>query len=320
MKGTAWIGLAALFLLALASKGQALEMFSSIGKYDYGEGGVLLPGTEITLLDQAGPGAITLFQFASEYDLYEETIFRFYYDGESVPHTSAKLFKGMWHSDEPRLGSNGKGSFYLSVPIPLSTHLRITAEMSEESETPQLAYWTIRGVQGSSAEIGAMTLPDRARLRLYELEEEIAYPLEYVTIAQHEADATAGLLYATQLHFKSASFDYLEGRVRFASNGNVQYLATGIDDYFGSAWWFTAGRGTYTQTGATSLLKIKDPGEIVAHRFHERDLVPWKNSFQLSIRNGDQSMQGATLGEPDITQIRARVWVYEWPTLQKDEL
>ena len=72
MKGTAWIGLAALFLLALASKGQALEMFSSIGKYDYGEGGVLLPGTEITLLDQAGPGAITLFQFASEYDLYEE--------------------------------------------------------------------------------------------------------------------------------------------------------------------------------------------------------------------------------------------------------
>ena len=107
-----------------------------------------------------------------------------------------------------------------------------------------------------------MTLPDRARLRLYELEEEIAYPLEYVTIAQHEADATAGLLYATQLHFKSASFDYLEGRVRFASNGNVQCksdrreihvilrgtlirstdLATGIDDYFGSAWWFTAGR------------------------------------------------------------------------------
>merc|ERR1712130_45579 len=179
MKGTARMAhlVALLVLTCLVAQSLSIEMFSSIGKYDYGEGGVLLPDAEITLLDQEGPGVITLFQFASEFDYYEDTIFRFYYDGESEPHASAALFKRMWHSEEPRLGSNGKGSFYLSIPIPLSQRLRITAQISSQVKVPQLAYWTIRGTLGVSPEIGAMRLPDTARLGIHEIDEEIAYPL-----------------------------------------------------------------------------------------------------------------------------------------------
>merc|ERR1711879_752370 len=123
-----------------------------------------------------------------------------------------------------------------------------------------------------------------------------------------------GLLYACQMEFTSVSFDYLEGRITLTTNGEDHFLATGLDDYFGSAWWFTGGRGTYAQPGSKGLMLLKEPGKIAAHRIHERDLVPWKNSFDLRFRNADQSFDGELLGAPDITQCTARVWLYQWPT------
>ena len=43
------------------------EIFSAIGKYDAGQGGILLPGgVETLLVEQEGPGYISHFQFAAD--------------------------------------------------------------------------------------------------------------------------------------------------------------------------------------------------------------------------------------------------------------
>lgn len=60
----------------------SFETFSSIGKYDYGIKGVLLNGVEIELIDQEGPGTINIFQFATDFEGYEEV-----YDIQNFPNT-----------------------------------------------------------------------------------------------------------------------------------------------------------------------------------------------------------------------------------------
>lgn len=55
-----------------------LEAFSSIGKYDYGHKGFLLKGVEIELIYQEGPGIINSFQFAADFEGYDEVRFEIY--------------------------------------------------------------------------------------------------------------------------------------------------------------------------------------------------------------------------------------------------
>ena len=47
------------------------EVFTSVGKYDYGNGGVLFPDGETVLIEETGPGMINNFQFAADFDGYE---------------------------------------------------------------------------------------------------------------------------------------------------------------------------------------------------------------------------------------------------------
>mgnify|MGYP005997567701 CR=1 FL=1 len=59
-------------VLVFISLASSLELFTATGKYDYGYGGVLLPGLEMALIEQEGPGVIDSFQFASDFDGYED--------------------------------------------------------------------------------------------------------------------------------------------------------------------------------------------------------------------------------------------------------
>ena len=61
-----------LVLLLFCAPLALCQLFSSVGKYDSGKGGLLYPGVETTLIDQEGPGVIELLQFASEFTGYEE--------------------------------------------------------------------------------------------------------------------------------------------------------------------------------------------------------------------------------------------------------
>ena len=105
------------------------EVFSSIGKYDAGKGGFLLPGIETLLIDQEGPGYISHFQFAAdEFPGYSsvnflfyfllclywshknQLNFKFYYDDETESSFTSNLFDLMYHSSEPLFGTNSKGT------------------------------------------------------------------------------------------------------------------------------------------------------------------------------------------------------------------
>lgn len=70
--------------------------------------------------------------------------------------------------------------------------------------------------------------------------------------------------------------------------------------------------GTYSQPGYAGLLNVKDPGNTAGYRIHERDLIPWEKSFELTVKNGDATLEGETLGLPEITKLMSRVWYYEW--------
>jgi len=68
-----------------------------------------------------------------------------------------------------------------------------------------------------TAFIGDYPLARNARLTFYEKENTILYPLETFTPASTSEEGRVGLLFAAQLKFRSASFDYLEGQVKIKS-------------------------------------------------------------------------------------------------------
>ena len=297
------------------SPAAAPALFGTAGK----EKTVLKAGVEAELFRHTGSGALTHMWFGGDFEDYGLTRIRVYVDGEQRPSIDMELMMGHgigfqdpgapWGVE--RIGKTGQPSgIYNTYRIPFGKSVRVTARRAGgEQDTPPF-WWIIRGVENLPVEIGGVRLPGNARLRLNKLEKRIAKPLEEVDIYD---TPKSGLLYMVTVAARSSNFRFLEGCVR-AYLGHAktpQLLSSGMEDYFLGTYYFN--RGKY-YTPVAGLTHLVPDAEFSAYRFHDTDLVPFRNGLRLTIRNGEElggEIYGGPPG-PKQTEFATYVWAYEW--------
>ena len=133
--------------------------------------------------------------------------------------------------------------------------------------------------------IGDLTLPKTAKLKVYKLENFVAKPEEYIVLAS--TSQKSGLLYKVSLAGTSKNFTYLEGcyRAIVDDEKDFQYLSSGTEDLFLSAFYFKGGLFHGDNAGVTFFEK---PGTMSAYKFFEEDPVLFERSFQLIWRCSEQ--------------------------------
>eukprot|EP00112_Aurelia_sp_Birch-Aquarium-sp1_P019891 Seg501.6 transcript_id=Seg501.6/GoldUCD/mRNA.D3Y31 product="hypothetical protein" protein_id=Seg501.6/GoldUCD/D3Y31 len=233
-----------------------------------------------------------------------------------------------------RIGHNVPGgALYNTIRIPFQKSIRVTFEAKGQG-----TYWyIIRGAENYPIVIGDLTLPKNAMLKLYKHENYELQPLEYIVLAS--TTNKTGLLYQVTLATSSANYEHLEACFRAQIDDNVefQYLSSGTEDLFLSAYYYSAG---IFHTSHSGLTFIQNPGTMSAYKFFEDDPVAFSKSFKLVWRCGEdftdnncfrlsnrdcfvkeglpycKNNEGVhepfKVGKPLMTKMTSYVWMYEW--------
>jgi hypothetical protein len=309
-----WMAVAAVFP-AQGAGIDKIRTFGTMGK----EQQLLRGGVEAELFRYSGKGCLTHMWFGGDFKNYGLTHIRVYVDDEKQASIDMEMMMGhgIGFQDESapwgveRIGKTGQPSgIYDTYRIPFGRSVRVTAQRGKEEPGNPPFWWIIRGVENLPVELGSVRLPDRARLKLYKVENRATKPLEEFDIYNGRR---AGALYQTTIAAKSTNFGFLESCVRAYLGGTSVplMLSSGMEDYFLGTYYFNRGKYYTPVAGVTHLLPDK---EFSGYRFHETDPVFFKNGLRLTIRAGEQidgKVYGAKSG-PAETVYTTYVWVYEW--------
>ncbi len=314
------LGLTLLSMCAAAGSAGAAEVdnvrsFGTAGK----EQRLLSKGTETELFRYSGHGCLTHMWFGGDFRDYGLTRIRIYVDDEKQPSIDMELMMGhgIGFQDEAapwgveRIGKTGQPSgIYNTYRIPFGRNVRVTAERRNADPENPVFWWIIRGVENLAVELGGVRLPDKARLRLYRIENQTVPPLQEFDIYNSRRP---GALYEVAIAARSTNFAFLEGCVRawLGTGREPLLLSSGMEDYFLGTYYFNRGRYYTPVAGLTHLVPDK---EFSAYRFHERDAVFFPDGLRLTIRVGE-SAGGKVYGPPPgpaATTYTTYVWAYEW--------
>jgi len=266
----------------------------------------------------------------------DDCIIRYYIDGESeasiefTPASAAGV--GFGEETAPwttsKIGKAAqKGGWFHKLLVPFQT-IKITYQRPNEAGVGDGLIWLIvRGLDSPPPlQIGSLTLPANTRL-VTQTHQKTLQPLEYYDLAT-VGKGTAGLLFMSSL-FVSGSMDnwnFMEGCFRLFRSADETWdesmlLATGMEDYYDSAFYFDAGLYHGENSGNTH----RDDAQRTwsGYRFHEIDPIVFHDGLRLQWRNGDTTdprtrlkctlqQGGATNGEPGVTNATSLAWVYTW--------
>lgn len=312
---TAFWMVANALLPAQAAGVHKIKTFGTMGK----EERLLRGGAEAELFRYSGKGSITHMWFGGNFRNYGLTHIRVYVDDERQASIDMEMMMGhgIGFQDESapwgveRFGKTGQPSgIYDTYRIPFARSVRITAQRGKEEQGDPPFWWIIRGVEDLPVQLGGVRLPDKARLKLYKVENRTTKPLEEFDIYNGRR---SGALYQTTIAGKSTNFCFLESCVRAYLGGSKSplMLSSGMEDYFLGTYYFNRGKYYTPVAGLTHLVPEK---EFSAYRFHETDPVFFQNGLRLTIRAGEQingKVYGPKIGPAD-TVYTTYVWVYEW--------
>ena len=144
-------------------------------------------------------------------------------------------------------------------------------------------WFIIRGIENYPVQLGDMTLPAAARLRLHRFQNTTVNN-QLVTLAD-VADGTAGALFMTRFDASNPkSYGYLEACMRAMIDGATSplFLSSGAEDYFLSAYYFNQGNFKTPESGLTYF---DGAGTLSVYKVHDRDPVLWSDGFKLIFRN-----------------------------------
>ncbi|MFC2123580.1 DUF2961 domain-containing protein [Bacteroidota bacterium] len=297
-----------------------LKTFGTMGK----EQNILKKDVEAELFSYKGKGCLTHMWFGGSFKGVEYTRIRIYVDGEKDASIDMELFLGHgigfgdnyapWGTE--RMGNiGGNSGIYNTYKIPFGKSIRITAQLAPEAEEDKEFWWIFRGSENLPIEYSGVKLPDKARVKLYKLENHVAKPLEEFSMCDIEGK---GMVYQVTMaakglrksgHWKDLS--YMEACVR-AYMGNSKdplFLSSGLEDYFLGTYYFNKGRYNNMLAGLTHFDKKEN--EFSAYRLHEDDPVFFQNGLRLTNRCGEM-IGNKVFHDPPETIYTTYVWVYEW--------
>jgi len=171
------------------------------------------------------------------------------------------------------------GGVYSTMRIPFGSKIRATLT----SKFGGTFWFIIRGIENYPVQLGDLTLPAAARLRLHRFQNSTVNN-QLVTLA-NIASGTAGALFMTRFDASNPkSYGYLEACMRAMIDGATSplFLSSGAEDYFLSAYYFNQGNFKTPESGLTYF---DGHGTLSVYKIHDRDPVLWNNGFQLIFRN-----------------------------------
>ena len=302
---------------------------------------------DYTLGDGDQWGVTTHFWITSPGQGANSTI-RYYIDGEA--EASIAFAPGMacgvgfgdqkapWGTKWIGKGSARDGWFH-NIRIPFYKSLRVTfQDVNIPDGKGASVYLIVRGLTNLPIEIGGIDVPVAGGgvKAVLQRTKGVLQPLDFLATA--DAPSGSGMLFLSTLAVNSGNLNFLEGCYHFFDgNGphNATYqdawpgvtISTGTEDYYDSAWYFSAGQFALPVSGFTHLNTTAHGayGDITwsAYRFHEMDPLVWNgNGGRFVWRNGDMSDDkghkctlmagGRTNGHPTTSFVESYAWLYTW--------
>jgi len=284
-------------------------------------------------------GLVTEMWFTSTISL-AQTYVSIYIDGETVPSISFQLTMahGIGFGDDDTfqgnewLGKNAhNGGLYNTYRIPFGKSIKITARQTPS--VPQVFWFIIRGIActiptcSTPVIIGDLQLPKNARLRLFKNLNISVDAFKYTTLAK--VNNKAGLLFMVTVEAKSKDLNFLEACFRAYIDGasTPQFLSSGTEDFFLSAFYYNGGKYATSQSGLTHFVYNKDTKlqELSMYKTFIRDPVLFTTQFSLEWRDEEDNACPSrwpverkkvdrSKDAPEIAPMiySSYVWIYEW--------
>eukprot|EP00042_Codosiga_hollandica_P029172 m.158762 g.158762 ORF g.158762 m.158762 type:complete len:435 (-) comp53003_c0_seq2:32-1336(-) len=278
-------------------------------------------------------GVMTHFWVTTPVGIADETIIRYYVDGETNASIAFNppLAAGIGFGDPqaPRgnkwigMGAgNGAGvAYFVNIMVPFSSSIVITAQ--RPAGNSGAFYMIVRGALNKPIEIGGLVLPPSSKLLLQTFQ-GLLQPLEYLNVTA--VPSGPGFHFFSTLAVQSGNLNFLEGCYHAYTPFNQSYpgtiMSTGTEDYFDSAYYFDAGQFYFPVSGFTHLDQT-DGITWSAYRFHEMDPLVFQDGFRFVWRNGDAvdpatgykcilEFGGDIAGSPTASNVTSYSWVYVW--------
>ena len=172
------------------------------------------------------------------------------------------------------------GGIYNTIRVPFQKSIYISIIATRHGH-----YWyNVRGVRNYPLIIGDLELPKTARLNVYKHENETVLPFHYIFLAT--SVNKSGLLYMTTFNSESENLSHQEAcfRVIIDNDTEIQYLSSGTEDLFLSAYYYNGG---IFHTDHAGLSYKDEPGRVCAYKFFEDDPVLFNSAFSLIWRCGE---------------------------------
>jgi len=293
-------------------KAESLKSFGTSGKAVY----PLEEGKEADLFTHTGKGCLTHMWFGGNWEKYGKLRIRVYVDNEDTASIDMEMFlgHGIGFLDDTapwgtkRIGKTGSPSgIYNNYHIPFGRQVRVTAQLPPGDEGNPRFWYIIHGTENLPLSFSGVKLSDKARLKLYKLENYTAEPLEEFDIFK---TSNSGMIYQVTVAARSERLTYLESIVRgYNSQSDPPLLlSSGLEDYFLGTYYFNRGLYHADEAGLTHL-NIEN-GTFSAYRFHEEDPLYFQDGFRLTLRCGEQTERETW--KADRTIYTTYVWAYEW--------
>jgi Protein of unknown function (DUF2961) len=265
----------------------------------------------------------------------DTSVISYYLDGESTPSIQFQpaLACGTWwdytsgvpwSTDYISKEATG-GGWSMRIRVPFQQSINITYR-SFLLSTKDTIYMIVRGTENLPITIGGIQLPTTARLQLQKNNVTLK-PLEFLTVGSSNR-GTRGAFFMFTLAFYAPNLNTLEGCPHFYV-GDQQFpgliVATGTEDAFNSAYYYSAGEYRGNEAGLTHI-SFAGPNytnaTLSTYRIYDRDPLYFDDGFQYVWRNGDvtdpatglkcTSLTGSPVGNPQTAQVITYGWSYYW--------
>lgn len=282
-----------------------------VGSFDVTGGNadrlVVQPGTTVTLVDVAGPAAITHIWFtisSSETFHLKKLVLRFYWDGEQTPSVETPIgdFFGLglgeyleWNAMPLNVAPLRSLNSYWYMPFARSAKVTLTHEGTVQvgalyynvdlrrlrSLPPDTAYFHAQYRQGSPNPGASTTWASNADANAAK---NPAGERNYVML---EATGRGHFVGVTHSVLQNQDFWWGEGDEMIFIDGSPtpQIVGTGSEDYYTGSWDFQR-PFSYPYAGAP-LVGIERAGSrSFAYRFHIEDPIPFERSIKVTMEHG----------------------------------